>query len=364
MDILNPADLKSLIAQQGKWCVSLYIPTHRFGQEQQQDRVLLKNLLARAETNLLANGLRRPKVQKLMQPAEELLWDQNFWQHQSDGLAIFLSNDFSVMYRLPKNFEELLMISKSFHTKPLVPLLNRIGKFYVLFVNLKQIRLFQGTADNISEIRLKFPSSVDQAPWKDDSEQDSEDAKKNILRFFQSINKELDKLLEDKNLPMILAGVEHVIPIYREACTYDNLLEDSIFGSFDEQNLKSLHESARQIAVPVFEKNQKQAFQKFEELTGQGNALAVSDLATAVKAARFGQVETMFVPLDEQRWGRYDPETDSVILESEGEPETEDLFDLASAETILNSGQVFSVERDQLPGKGDVAAILRFPMSV
>jgi hypothetical protein len=27
MDILNPADLKSLIAQQGKWCVSFYMPT-------------------------------------------------------------------------------------------------------------------------------------------------------------------------------------------------------------------------------------------------------------------------------------------------------------------------------------------------
>ena len=74
MDILNPTDLKSLIAQQGKWCVSLYMPTHRVGREQQQDPIRLKNLLAEAETKLLANGLRRPAVQKLMRPAEELLW--------------------------------------------------------------------------------------------------------------------------------------------------------------------------------------------------------------------------------------------------------------------------------------------------
>src|ERR1041384_8331314 len=123
MDILNPADLKSLMAQQGKWCVSFYMPTHRVGHEQQQDPVRLKNLLARAETSLLANGLRRQKVQKLMQPAEDLLWDKDFWQHQSEGLAIFLSNDFSVTYRLPANFNDFLMIAKSFHTKPLVPLL-------------------------------------------------------------------------------------------------------------------------------------------------------------------------------------------------------------------------------------------------
>jgi hypothetical protein len=388
MDILNPADLKSLIAQQGKWCVSFYMPTHRVGREQQQDPVRLKNLLARAETSLLANGLRRPKVQKLMQPAEELLWDQGFWKHQSDGLAIFLSNDYSVTYRLPTNFKELMMISKSFHTKPLVPLLNRVGKYYVLFVSLNNIRLFQGTADTMSEVGLKFPTSMDQVLWAEDPEkylnlhsaststnkssggtaiyhgQDpSEDEKKNILRFFRSINKDLDELLEDKNLPMILAGVEYILPIYREACTYDNLLEDSIFGSFDEQNLKHLHEHAKQIATPIFEESQQKAFEKFEELSGQQNGLAVSDLATAVKAAKFGQVETIFVPLDEQRWGHYDPENNNVILESEAGTENEDLLDLASAETILNSGQVFAVPRDQLPGRGDLAAILRFPMN-
>ncbi|HKG55153.1 MAG TPA: hypothetical protein VKB04_12900, partial [Anaerolineales bacterium] len=128
MDILNPTDLQSLIAQQGKWCISIYMPTHRVGREQQQDPIRLKNLLAEAETKLIANGLRRPKVQELMKPAEELLWDKDFWQHQSDGLAIFLSNDFWVNYRLPAAFEEFLVISKSFTIKPLLPLLSRVGK--------------------------------------------------------------------------------------------------------------------------------------------------------------------------------------------------------------------------------------------
>src|SRR5215211_3991709 len=132
MDILNPAALKSLIAQQGKWCVSIYMPTHPVGREQQQDPIRLKNLLAEAETKLLANGLRRPEVQKLMRPAEELLWNKEFWRHQGEGLVIFLSNDFSVMYRLPTAFEELLIIANHFHIKPLVPLLGRVGRFYVL----------------------------------------------------------------------------------------------------------------------------------------------------------------------------------------------------------------------------------------
>lgn len=387
MDILNPTDLKSLIAQQGKWCVSLYMPTHRLGREQQQDPVRLKNLLAEAETKLLANGLRRPKVQKLMQPAEELLWEKDFWQYQSDGLAMFLSNDFFVKYRLPTPFEELLLINKSFHTKPLYPLLNRIGKFYLLFVSLNNIRLFQGTADTITEIKLKFPTRMDEALWTDDPERylnlhsgstsmnqakggaaifhghdPADDEKKNILRFFQSVDQGLSDLLEDKNLPMILAGVDHILPIYREACTYDNVLETGIPGNPDKENLKDLHEHACQIAKPIFEESEKKAFEKFEQLNGQQSTLATSDLKAAVKAAKFGQVETMFVPINEQKWGRYVTETDTVIFESEPGPESEDLFDLAAAETVLNSGQVFAVPRQQLPSDGDLAAILRFAL--
>jgi hypothetical protein len=80
----------------------------------------------------------------------------------------------------------------------------------------------------------------------------------------------------------------------------------------------------------------------------------------AVKAAKFGQVETMFIPLNEQKWGRYDAENNEVILHSDPGPDSEDLLDLAAAETLLNSGEVFAVPRSQLPGNGDLAALLRF----
>ena len=389
MDILNPTDLKTLIAKQGKWCVSLYLPTHRAGPEKQQDPVRLKNLLAEAEVELLANGLRRPKVQELMQPAEELLWNREFWQHQSEGLAMFLTGDFFVKYRLPSRFQELLVISKSFHAKPLYPLLNRVGKFYLLLISLNQIRLFQGTADTISEIGLPFATSMDQALWMDNPEMylnyhsgsismneakggsgvfhghdPQDDEKENIRRFFQSVDQGLHGLLEDKAVPMILAGVESIVPIFRETCTYQNILEDSLRGNPDQEELQGLHTEALQIVTPLFEQSQKKAFEKFQQLNGQQSDLAISDLKTALRAATFGQVETMFVPLNEQKWGRYDAERDKVTLTPEPGPEREDLLDVAAAQTILNSGQVFAVPRDQLRGEGDLAAILRFPLPV
>jgi hypothetical protein len=389
MDILNPAALKSLIAHQGKWSVSLYLPTQRVGNEQQQNPIHLKNLLAEAETKLLANGLRRPEAEKLMRPAEELLWNADFWQHQSDGLAIFLSDGFYVIYRLPVKFEQLLIVSNSFHIKPLVPCLGRGIKFYVLAVSLNNIRLFQANADTMSDVVLNFPTSRDEALWMDEPEKylnlhsgsinmgegkggagifhghDPEDEEKtNILRFFRAVNDGLHTMLEEKNIPMVLAGVDHLLSIYRAVSTYQNLMRDSVPGNPDRENLNDLHEQAWKIVRPTFEENQKKAFKKYEQLSGQKNGLATNDLTTAVKAAKFGQVETLFVPLGVQKWGRYDAQNNKVILESRPTPENEDLLDLAASETILNSGQVFAVPREQLPGNGELAAILRYAVLV
>ena len=126
--------------------------------------------------------------------------------------------------------------------------------------------------------------------------------------------------------------------------------------------MKEVHERAYQMTMPIFEENQRRAVEKFEQLNGQQSPLATHKLESAVKAAKFGQVETMFVPLNEQKWGSYDAENNQVILDAEAGPENEDLLDLAAAETLLNSGQVFAVPREQLPGNGDLAAILRFPV--
>jgi hypothetical protein len=385
MDILNPSALKSLIAQEGKWCVSIYMPTHRAGREQQQDPIRLKNLLAKAETLLLANGLRRPEVQKMMQPAEELLWNKRFWQNQSSGLAILLTNDFHKIYRFPLEFEEFLGVSNSFHIKPLLPLLGRGEKFYVLAISLKHVRLFEGNADTISEIELNFPTSMEDALWMDDPERFlnlhsgsistghargeggifhghnvGDDEKKNILRFFQSVNQGLNDLLQERTVPMVLAGVDYLLPIYREASSYNNLLEDEIRGNVERDQVKELHREAWDIVKPIFEESQKKAYEKFEQLKGQGSDLVTSDLHVTVKAARFGQVETLFVPLGLQKWGRYDAESDSVIVKREPGPGNEDLFDLAATETLLNSGQVFAVPLEAMPGGGEIATILRY----
>jgi hypothetical protein len=361
------------------------MPTHRIGREQQQDPVRLRNLLAQAEKKLSEYGLRQPEIQELLGPAEGLIPSKDFWQHQSDGLAIFLSNNFSQMYRVPTEFEELLVIANNFHIKPLLPILERGKKFYILALSLNNIRLFLATQDVINEIELNIRSNIDEVLWMDDPQRHlalhtapnmaggtrggtaifhghsvADEEKNNVLRFFHYVDQGLNELWEDKTIPMVLAGVDYLLPIYREANTYPNLLREAIIGNPEKQSLKELHEGAWQIVRPIFEANQQQALDKFQQLNGQQSKLATSDLNTAVRAANFGTVETLFVPLDVQRWGRYDAGNNKIVLESEPKPDNKDILDFAAAQTILNSGRVFAVPSEELPGDGDLAAILRY----
>jgi hypothetical protein len=387
MDILKQRDLQQLIETNHECCISLYMPTHRVGREQQQDPIRFKNLIARAQERLLGYGLRRPEVQALMRPAENLLTDGDFWQHQNDGLAVFLSPRFSQIFRLPSSFDELISIGNNFHIKPLLPLLSQEGQFYILALSINNIRLYLGTRDKMNEIELgDIPTNMQEALTRDDPEKHVDfhtgagstgrggkrpavfhghgskqaEEKTNILRYFQKVDRGLKDLLEGQTIPMVLAGVDYLLPIYHKANMYQGLLEKGLEGNPEELNEKELHKLAWNLVEPIFKEEQKQMMELFKQLHGQQNDRASDDLKTVVKAANFGWVETLFVPFGVQRWGRYDSQQNKVILEKKPTPENEDLLDFAAMHTLFNSGKVYAIQPDQLPGDGELAAILRY----
>jgi hypothetical protein len=387
MDILNKDDLKALLETSGKLCVSLYMPTHRFGREQQQDPIRFKNLISKAREELLETGLRMPEVQELMRPAESLLKDDDFWQHQSDGLALFLSPGFSQTYRLPSSFEELVVIANNFHVKPLLPLLSKDGKFYILALSMNQVRLFLGTRYTINKIDLdNIPTNIQEALRMDDPEKHSDfhtgtgnttstgmrqaifhghgaeeaEEKTNILRFFQQIDRGLKNLLEEKNIPMILAGVDYLLPIYHEANTYAGLLDEGLKGNPEDVPEKELHKLAWKLVEPIFKEDQKQAIGRFEQLRGQESEQVSTDLRAIIRAAHFGRVATLFVSPGMQLWGRFDAPNDTLEHHQEFHPGDRDLLDLAAVKSLLKGGSVYALKPDKMPEKAQLAAIYRY----
>jgi hypothetical protein len=283
----------------------------------------------------------------------------------------------------------LVLVSDRFHLKPLLPLLSGDGRFYVLALSQNEVRLLLGARYHITTIDLEdVPESLAEALRFDDPEKQqqfhtatassgtpggrpavfhghgvsSDDKQSNLLRYFQQIDRGLQSLLPyDEPVPLVLAGVEYLLPIYHDANHYPYLMDQGVTGNPEEMSPAELHERAWAIVHPHFEQSRQEARARYEQLANTDQASG--DIRTILPAAHYGRVDTLFVALGRQQWGRFDPDTNTIQLRAEPEPEDEDLLNTAAIQTMSNGGTVFAVEPDDMPDQLPLAAIFRYKSS-
>jgi hypothetical protein len=383
MDLLTKNDLKNLLENQKGLCISIFMPTHRSGPETQQNLIRFKNLLREAERRLLATGLRASELEELLKPAQALLNDRSFWQYQSDGLVIFLSQETFSYYSFPLNFEELIVITDRFHTKPLLSLFNGDGRFYVLALSQNQVKLFQGTRFSVSELKLKgVPKDIHEALKYDDSEKQlqfhtrtpggtgkraamfhghgigKDDSKENTLRYFRQINKGVYDLLKEETAPLVLAGVDYLFSIYKEANTYPHLVEEGIVGNPEELSAQELHSRTWNIVKCLFLRAQGDAIKQYKQLANTKQASC--DTSIIVPAAYHGRIELLFVAVGIHQWGTFNQDSNDVLVHQKAEPGSGDLLDFAAIHTLLNGGIVYAVKPKKVPDDAPLAAVFRY----
>lgn len=383
MDILTQEGIRELISEKNENCISIYMPTHQAGKETEQDQIRLKNMLKKAGEDLAARGLRSPDIRDILKPAQQLLQEPFFWKHQSSGLALFFSSDLFKSYRLPLQFEEFVVISGSYHLKPLLPFFANDGHYYILALSQNQIRLLEGTRHTVDEIDLdsmptsiaetfeferffkqvQFHTGTTSANTGDRSgmfhgHDPSDEEKNRILRWFHKIDDELPNVIMSRESPIVLAGVDYLFPLFKEASSYPHIVENGIPGSPEELKQEELHTQAWPLVQPFFKLAQEKATAKYQQLADSGQT--TTEVQEAVSAAHHGKVEVLFVALGDQVWGNYDPNSNTVQVHDSKEPESEDLLDLAAIQTLLNGGMVYALDHNKIPGNSTIAAIFRY----
>jgi hypothetical protein len=382
MDLFTRDDLKTLLAEHRSPCISLFMPTHRGGAE--EDPIRWRKHLAEAEERLVKAGWRTAEVKELLAPGRRLLDDMTFWKNQSDGLAAFVAPQFLRLFRLPLAFKDLVVVANRVYITPLLPLLSGNGRFFVLALSQNAVRLLQGTRQSVSEVDLKgVPRNLAEALLTHDRDEPLtfharptsgggwgaifeghgvgiDNKKEDLLRYFQRIDQGLHPLLREAKAPLVLAAVDYLQPIYRQANTYAHLLESGIAGNPDRLSSKELHDLAWPLVQPLFEEAQQRAAAQYRHLAGTGHASG--DLEAVVAAAYDGRVETLFVALDRRVWGVFDPSAGHVEQHEQALFGDVDLLDLAAAHTLAHGRIVYAVEREQVPSNTDVAAIFCLPL--
>ena len=384
--LLDVQDVRHLIADRGHGRVSAYLPTHVAGPGTRQDPIRLSNLLDEAE-RALTTEFGRKTARRIIKPGRGLLRDEDFWLHQSRGLAVFLSEDKNMrFYRMPMPVKETVVVSDRFHVKPLLPLLSGDGRFYILAVSQARVRLFAANRDSIRELDLHdIPDSLRKAvgyDWEQKSLQfhtvgtraggaggglmfhghgaGSDDSKKELQRFFRLVDVGVREIIGVNRGPVVLAMVDHLRPVYRMVSKLPNIVAEGISGNPDHLPAQELHDLAWTLVVPGFEAVRREAETVFEGMHARHPERTSTDLDEILPEVFNGRVETLFVAEDVEAWGHYDSKTTILLRHDRRLAGDCDLLDVAAAETLTRHGEIYAVHQDGMPGGGQIAALFRY----
>lgn len=382
MDLLRRSDLHQLLETSATPCVSLFTPTFRAGKETPQNPVRVRKGLDEARVRLTAMGLRDADTSELLKPGRGLLADTGFWHEQGDGLALFLAPGVSRVFRLPVAVPDLLVVSERFHVRPLLAALWPDLPYYVIALSQREVRLLHCSRFGVERVGLNgIPNGIEAVKRFVDAERPrqarvapprgasggtvrghAEGREWDDLRvaeYLRQVAHGVGKLLNaESDVVLVVAAVDRVQALYREAAGFPPVLEQGIVGSPDRLSDEDLRARAWSIVEPLARARMAGHAGRYVQAAGRGTA--PKGIGAVLLAAMEGRVEALFVSTDEVRWGRFDPQNGRAELHDSPRPGDEDLMDRAAALTIAGNGVVYSVGRAEMPAPEPLAAVPRF----
>ena len=357
-------------------CVSLYLPTHRAGAEVEQDPIRFRNLLAATERELSELGWRRGDIEELLDPADQLHENGEWWSHQAAGLAVFIAPGVFRAVRAPIAFEELAVVASRFHLRPLLPLITGDELFWVLALSQNAVRLFRASRPAITEVDIgQTPTSMAEALAYEDPERQlqvwtsgpaggghfhghgggGEEDKAALERYFRAVDRGLGEVLAGSAAPLVLAGVSYYGPIYRSVSQYPHIVEEVVAGNAEDLGAIDLHERAWPLAHQHTSARRAALLDRYAQSHAAGRA--VEGLSEVNAAANDGRIETLLLARHAHRWVPHG-HTQTPAIHEQRAPGDIDLLDELVRRVLDTGGDVVVVDDQDAPGT--VAAILRY----
>lgn len=196
--------------------------------------------------------------------------------------------------------------------------------------------------DHLLEKRMSAGPSVGSmqgVPFGTGSESEKEQDR--FRHFLKVVERGVTKLLGRDAEPLLLAGVEYDLAIYRQLNTYPHLLAQAVHGSPERLTAQNLHERAWEIVSQCPSEPLQKALAEYRKQSGA--ALMLGDAGAIGKAAAEGRVAVLFL---------------SENAGAGGQPD--DPLNVAALETVLHGGWAFMLNPAEMPAKDSAAALLRF----
>lgn len=354
VDLLSAADVRQLVRTPGP-CVSLFLPTARFGPETLSGRARLRELVAQAADRLSEQGTERKQVEELLAPVRGLMADEPFWQRQSDGLAVYSAPGHFAHFRVPIAFEEEAAVGDAYRIRPLLPMVSADGVFHVLALSQKAVRVFRATRQTVGELEVPgMPRALEDAIPQEEMQRygqahstgrtsasfhgqgnEADYDKAALERYFRAVDAPLTAALGNGSAPLVLACVGYYLPIYAQVSRHPHVWQRAVEGSPEGLSAAQLHDAAWPLVSDHFAAREQRYLERYREQAGTGRTAA--GVVDVLAAAREGRV-------------------DVLIVEAGANGSHE--LDRAIAETLMHDGAVVPLAEADLDG--EPAALLRW----
>jgi hypothetical protein len=346
------------------------------------DQTYFKNILQQVTASLKRKKIDDAIIAKMLKPGFELIRNDAFWRNLTTGLAVFISDDYFRYLKMPCQPREKIMVNSSFYVSPLMPVVSNSDYFYLLVLSKKQALFYRADAFGMVQIQVDgMPNGVDDVVHfeeKDDQKlfrtgssgaggganyhgmgAGKPDDKANLAMYFDEVDETLWKeVLGKETAPLLLAGVEYLIPIYKSVAQYNHIWEDAITGNQEHADLNELYQQSRRKMQSYFDERHVKALEAYAN--SSATELTSSIPEDVIPAAHYKRVWHLFVREDAQLWGTFDEMNNKLVIHQQQQGGDEDLIDKAISKTILNAGEVHRLPAERMPADSPIAALMRY----
>jgi len=368
VDIPTRSEIISLNKVRASACVSIFLRTTPLTQQAEECRIELGNLVRRAREQLQAVGLDKRELAALLEQIDDLQQDDEFWAVQANSLAILATPSMLRTFRLANALTPMLEVSDRFHLKPLLRAITFPHSAFILALSENAVRLIEVHADippntvKVEGLPKDAASAVGKSTLNDRSAsgriQGSEGQNVRFQQYARKVDAVLRPVLAGLDTPLILAATGRLASVFRGVNSYPHLLPDGIDDSPDRISDTDLGAAARPVLDASYAAEIDRAKALFETRAGDGRA--TSDLSDAARAATYGAIDTLLVNIDTVIHGSIDETTGEVSFSEAGDATSYGIVDEIAGRALEHGARVLGVRRADLPGEGELAAILRF----
>ncbi len=378
--------LNTWLADHEPPCISLYQPTHRQHPANAQDPIRFRNMLRSLESSL-TEAYPDTDMAARMEPFFAIAQDLEFWKHRTEGLAILSSPSSFDVIDLQRPVSELLVVADTFHTKPLLRVVQSADRYQILVLNRHDAKLFEGNRHALDPVPLtNVPSTITEALGEELTAAYSntvahggnaggrtghtgggmhhggggkkDEVEVDMYRFFRVIDRAiLEHHSRPSGLPLMLAALpEHHAP-FREISHNPFLMAEGIEMNADALDTEQLREAAWAHAEPMYVARLASLVDDYE--SAQAHSRGSDDLWQVAEAAVAGRVATLLVEADRVIPGRMD-DTGRVELTTDIVATVDDLLDDVAEAVLRRKGEVIVVPAARMPSKSGLAATYRY----